>query len=275
VKILISCDMEGISGVIDWKQVEKGESEYVRFTKIMTAEVNAAIEGAFAGGANEVAVIDSHDSGRNLLIEELDPRATLHYGSNFPLSMVQGVQQGTDAVIYIGYHARSGTPSAVLAHTWMSTAVTDVWLNERIIGEIGINAAVCGYFNAPIIFISGDQAACNEASDWVPGIETVVVKKAAGRYAAECYTPAVTHPLITQGVKRAVEKFASGHGPSPLKVQLPLTMTLRFATTIMAEQALILPQLSNLPDGRMVRFEAPDILTAQQLFRAATSLLHP
>ena len=267
--------MEGISGVVSWKQVEKSEPEYARFCKIMTAEVNAAVQGAFDGGASEVAVVDGHDTARNILIEELDPRATLHYGAESPLAMVQGIQQGVDAVVLIGYHARSGTPAAVLSHTWMSTAVTDVWLNERPIGEIGINAAVCGYFNAPIIFLSGDQAACNEASDWVPGIETVAVKKAAGRYSAECYPPTVTHPLITQGVKRSVEKFSAGKAPAPLKVNLPIHMSARFATPIMAEQALVLPQLSAMPDGRMVSFDAPDILTAYHVFRAATNLIHP
>jgi D-amino peptidase len=272
LKILISTDMEGISGVVDWTQVDRKESDYSRFTHILTAEVNAAVSGAFEGGATEVAVTDAHDTGRNIRIEELDPRASLHYGNPSPLFMVQGVQKSVDAVLMIGYHARSGTPSAVLSHTWTGTSVADVWLNDRPVGEMGLASTLCGYYGVPVIFLSGDQAVCDEAVDWIPDIETVAVKKGAGRFAAECLPPSVTHPLIQRGVKKAVERFIAGQGPLPLKAADPVRLIIRFATPIYAEKALILPQISAMSDGRMVSIEAKNIVTAFQLFAAATSL---
>ena len=272
MKILIATDMEGISGVVDWDQVDRTKPEYGRFARIMTAEVNAAVRGAIDGGATEVAVTDGHANGRNILIEDLDPRTSLHYGSPLPLSSVQGVQQGVDAVVMIGYHARSGTPDAVLSHTWTGTSVADVWLNDRLVGEMGIASAVCGYYGVPVIFLSGDHAVCQEASDWVAGIETVVVKKGAGRFAAECLTPAASQPLVQNGVKKAVERYASGHGPLPIKIQTPVRFAIRFATPIYAQKALTLPQVSAMPDGRMVHFECGDIITAFQLFMAAITI---
>jgi D-amino peptidase len=272
MKILIATDMEGISGVVDWDQVQNTKPEYSRFVHIMTAEVNAAVRGAFDGGAKEVAVTDGHDTGRNILIEELDPRATLHYGNPSPLAMVQGVQQGVDAVVMVGYHARSGTPGAVLSHTWTGTSIADVWLNDRPVGEMGIASAVCGYYGVPVIFLSGDQAVCHEAVDWVAGIETVAVKKGAGRFAAECLPPAVTHSLIQDGVKKAVDRFISGQGPQPLKAATPVKFTIRFSTPVYAEKALTLPELTAMPDGRMVCFESSNIITAFQLFIAATAI---
>jgi len=272
LKILISTDMEGISGVVDWDQVQNTKPEYSRFVHIMTAEVNAAVRGAFEAGASEVTVTDGHDNGRNILIEELDPRASLHSGHPSPLSMVQGVQQGVDAVALVGYHARAGTPSAVLSHTYTGTSVADVWLNDRPVGELGIAAALSGYYDAPVIFLSGDQAVCNEALDWIPAIETVAVKIGTGRFAAECLPLAVTHPLIQSGVKKAVDRFIAGQGPLPLKVVSPLRITIRFANPVYAEKALILPQVSAMPDGRTVTIEAKDIISAFQLFIAAVSL---
>jgi D-amino peptidase len=272
LKILISSDMEGISGVVDWAQVSSKESEYGRFTHIMTAEVNAAIRGAFEGGAGEVAVTDGHDTGRNILIEELDPRASLHCGNPSSLSMVHGVEESVDAVVLVGYHARSGTPSAVLSHTYTGTSVADVWLNDRLVGELGLAAAVCGYYGTPVIFLSGDQAVCREAADWIPNIETVAVKKGAGRFAAECFPPNVTHPLIQSGVKKAVERFAAGQGPQPLKTTTPVRITIRFANPVYAEKALILPHISAMQDGRTVSIEVDDIIAAFNLFIAATSL---
>ena len=117
MKILIAADMEGITGVVHWDQVNPSHPEYARFRKLMTADVNAAIRGAFAGGAASVSVTDGHNNSRNILIEELDSRATLHSGSPMPLSMVHGVDQGVDAVFFVGYHARIGAQNATLDHT--------------------------------------------------------------------------------------------------------------------------------------------------------------
>ena len=151
MKILIAVDMEGITGVTAWDQVTPGHAEYTRFRKLMTQDVNAAIRGAYEAGAAEVIVADGHWNGSNILIEELDPRAKLNSGSPSPFSMMEGIDETVNAVFFIGYHARNGSPYAILDHTWSSRTVANVWLNELLTGEYGLNAAVAGHFGAPII----------------------------------------------------------------------------------------------------------------------------
>jgi len=139
MKVYISCDMEGVSGIVDSKQTRMDGEEYKRAQKLMTGEVNAAIEGALAGGATEILVNDSHGLMRNILIEELNPNAQLISGSSKPLSMMQGIDESFDAAFFIGYHAQAGTPYSVLDHTY-SSIVYQVSLNGRPVGETGLNA---------------------------------------------------------------------------------------------------------------------------------------
>src|SRR5512146_1131422 len=142
MKLLISVDMEGITGVTTWDQVTPGHAEYARFRRQMTEDANAAVRGAFAGGADEVVVSDGHWNGSNILVEELDARAVLNSGSPSPMSMVQGIGPGIDGVLFVGYHARHLSTPAVLDHTWSDTCVSNVWLNDVLAGEYAINAAV-------------------------------------------------------------------------------------------------------------------------------------
>jgi len=174
VKVLISADMEGTCGVVSWVQVTPPEyggteptaaGEYERARARMTREVNAAIEGALAGGAEEVIVNDSHDGMRNLLPEELHPGCRFVSGSDKPLGMVQGVDlAGVGAVFYTGYHAKAGTPAAPLAHTWTGW-VQDVRFDGRSTGEFGINAAVAGHFGVPVTLVTGDDKAVAQTRD--------------------------------------------------------------------------------------------------------------
>ena len=181
MRILVAADMEGISGVVDWDHVNPEHKAYGRFRKLMTGKVNAAVRGAFDGGAEAVWVADWHVHGRNILIEELDPRAELQCGSPSPLAMVTGVESGVDGVVFIGYHARAGTERAILDHTWSGKRVVKLRLNGDRIGETGLNAALCGHFEAPVIMVAGDRAVCEEARALLEGIETVEVKRATGR----------------------------------------------------------------------------------------------
>jgi D-amino peptidase len=135
MKILIAVDMEGITGVTTWDQVTPGHVEYGRFRKLMTQDVNAAVRGAYESGADEVIVADGHWNASNILIEEIDPRAKLNCGSPSPFSMMEGIDESVDAVFFIGYHARNGSPYAILDHTWSSRAVANVWLNDILTGE--------------------------------------------------------------------------------------------------------------------------------------------
>jgi D-amino peptidase len=270
MKLLIAVDMEGITGVVDWKHVDSTHEEYQRFRKIMTDDVNAAVAGAAEAGASEIIVADGHGYAKNILIEALDPRARLNSGTPSPFAMVQGVDSGVQAAFFIGYHAHMSTPEAILAHTWSSARVSNVWLGDRMIGEIGLNASVCGSFGVPVLLLTGDHAACLEAQLWIPGIEVVEVKKASGRQAAECLPPGVTHPLIRQAAARVIQAFQE-NPPSPLQVGLPVTITIEFLNTVQADGAALLPFLTRV-DGRKVELVAEDMPTAYRLFRSAINL---
>ena len=268
MKILIAADMEGVSGVTRWEETDPTHSEYSRFRKIMTDEVNAAIAGLAEAGADKFVVADGHGDGTNILIEELDQRALLNSGGNSPLSMVQGVDQATAGVLFIGYHARSGSQNAVLAHTWSSGRIANVWLNDILVGEYGLNAAVAGYFGVPVLMISGDQTACAQAVELLGKLETVVVKQASGYFAAECLSPQMTIPKIRESAKRAVLQLKDGTSPKPFIVKTPVRVTVEFRQPEAADRAVRIPGAKRL-DGLQIDFTVPDILAAYAGFRAA------
>lgn len=270
MKILIAADMEGITGVVSWDQVNPNHAEYARFRRLMTGDVNAAIRGAFEGGASEVIVSDGHNAGRNILIEELDARARLNSGSPSPLSMVQGVDAGVKGVIFIGYHARIGSQNAILEHTWSDERVSNVLINGQPFGEIGLNAAVSGHFQAPVLMISGDQTACAEAAALIDGVETVIVKTASGRMAAELLPPAVSQEKIQAGAKRAVQRLVQGQAPKPLRLQTPITLAIDFMQSEMADKAALLP--GAVRRERRVEFSAADMVTIYAAFRTQLAL---
>jgi D-amino peptidase len=272
MKILIACDMEGVSGVVNWNQVDPSHPEYQRFRHIMTADVNAAVAGAFTGGATEVTIADGHWNSGNVLIEELDERAILNAGTPSPLSMVQGADAAMDAALFIGYHARVGTQNAILDHTWSSARIANVWINGRITGEFGLNGSVCGAFGVPVIMVSGDQSVCAEAREWVPEVYTAQVKTAAGRLAARCLPLKTSRALIRETAEKAVKQAVAGKSPAPLKVTTPVTMTVEFMTTLMCDSASLLPGSKRL-DGRKIEFTADSMPLAYTSFRAAVNLV--
>jgi D-amino peptidase len=271
MKILIAADMEGITGVVNWNQVDPEHAEYTRFRRLMTADVNAAIHGAYEAGANEVIVVDGHALGYNLLIEELDPRARLNAGNSYPLEMLQGLGKDVNGVIFIGYHARAGTQNAILDHTWSSSRIANVRLNNVPVGEVGLNAAVCGHYNVPVIMVTGDQAVCAEATELLGQIETAVVKHATGRNSAECLSPQVTQERIQETTKQAVHRLRGGDIPEPFRLQIPVQITIGFINSEYADQALRMPGAQRL-DGRSITFSADDALTAYMSFQATVSL---
>jgi D-amino peptidase len=271
VKILIAADMEGVTGVVHWDQVDSQHPEYQRFRKLMTGDVNAAIRGAFAGGADEVVVADGHGSGRNILIEELDARARLNSGSPSPLSMVQGAQGGVSAAMFVGYHACVGSQNGILDHTWSGSTVASVRVNGKLMGETAWNASVCGHFGAPVIMVSGDQTVCAEARALLGEIETAEVKQATGRMAAECLPPAVSQRLIEEAALRAVRRLREGQAPAPLKVSTPVTLSMDLVTADMADRAMLMPGMRRA-GGRQIEFTAADVPSAYGLFRALVSV---
>jgi D-amino peptidase len=269
MKLLVAADMEGITGVVTWGQVTPGQAEYERFRGLMTADVNAAIRGAFDAGADEVAVADGHWNGDNILAEELDPRARLNCGSPSPLSMVQGIS-GAAGVLFVGYHARAGSDNGILAHTWSSRTVANLWLNDTLVGEYGLNAAVAGHFGVPALMISGDQTACTQAVELLGGLETAVVKQASGFSSAECLPPDVTRPMLQEAARRAVTRLKAGDAPAPFVIETPVRVVVEWLQPAMADRAVLLPGASQ--DGLRTAFTAEDMLAAYAWFRSVVVL---
>jgi D-amino peptidase len=270
MKILVAADMEGITGVTTWDQVTPGHAEYARFRKLMTQDVNAAIRGAYEAGADEVIVADGHWNGSNILIEELDGRARLNTGSPSPFSMMQGIDESVDGVMFIGYHARNGTPDAILDHTWSRMTVANVWLNDTLTGEYGLNGAVAGHFGVPIIMVSGDQTACAQVVDILGDMETAVVKQATGRYAAECLPPQMTQDLIFMNAARAVTRLQDGDVPAPFVLDAPMRVTVEFFTSDMADRASKIPFTQR--DGTRVSITTQEMASAYSGFRSMVTL---
>src|SRR5574341_1464610 len=158
LKLYLSADMEGITGVVTDEQLGPSGFEYQRFREFMTAEVNAAIEAAFAAGATEILVSDSHGNGQNLLIEKLPKNVQIVRSWPRPLMMMQGIDETFDGAIFIGYHSSTTNPEGVRAHTMSSANLADVRLNGTSMPEAGINAAIAGHFNVQIMMISCDDA---------------------------------------------------------------------------------------------------------------------
>lgn len=266
MKILIACDMEGISGVVDWEHVEPTHREYERFRKIMTADVNAVARGAFDGGADDVIVADGHDQGRNILIEELDSRVALNCGSPSPLAIVQGVDTGVAAAMFVGFHARYDAPDALLSHTW-SGVPRNLWLNDVLVGETGLCAAVCGHFGVPVIFVSGDDKVCAEATQLLGPIETAVVKHSHGHTSAECLPLKAAQGLLYESAVRAVMRLKAGDLPTVHQVSGPVKVVMELMEPAM------MPLVSKVPgtkrvDTTHVMAVMENILEAYRIFRA-------
>ncbi len=270
MKILIATDMEGITGVTTWDQVTPGHAEYARFRRLMTQDVNAAIRGAFEAGADEVIVADGHWNGSNILIEELDPRARLNTGSPSPFSMMQGIDESVDGVMFVGYHARNGSPNAILDHTWSSRTVVNVWLNDMLTGEYGLNGALAGHFSVPVIMVSGDQTACAQVVETLGDMETAIVKQATGRFAAECLPPQVAQDLIFMAAGRAATRLTDGDSPDPFVADSPARVTVEFFTSDMADRAALIPFTQR--EGTRVSISTREMASAYRGFRAMVTL---
>jgi D-amino peptidase len=270
MKILIAADMEGITGVVNWDQVTQSHLEYPRFRKLMTEDVNAAVRGAIDGGATEVIVADGHGGGTNILIEELDPRARLNSSNAAPYSMMQGISETVDGVIFIGYHARQGSAMAVCDHTYSSRCIANLWLNDALVGEYGLNGALAGYFGVPVIMVSGDQTACAQTAELLGPVETAVVKQATGRYSAECLPPEVSQKLIAEAARRAVANLKRGHAPAPFIVDIPVLVTVDLMTSDMADKAMRIPGAQR--DGLRVSLEVADMHVAYSAFRTIVGM---
>ena len=267
MKIFISADIEGIGGVVRGEQSGHNAADYAHARKLMTAEVNAAIQGAFDGGASEVVVTDAHNIGLNLISDDVDERARLILGTPRRLGMMEGVELGFDAAFFIGYHASAGTAQGIIAHSYRRR-VAEIRLNGRKVGEIGFNAALAGHFNVPVVLISGDEAACAEARALLPQILAVPVKKGLGAYSALCLHPKQAQALIRQSAQKALSATEREAVPP---IGQPTVLEVRFTTASAIDRCLRLPG-AELRDGTTLRYEARDVLEAFQVFNVMADL---
>jgi len=265
LKVFISVDMEGIAGIVHSDHTSSSGKDYNLARRWMTAEVNAAIEGALKAGATEIVVNDSHGSMRNVIISELNPFATLITGSPKSMSMMQGIDETFEAVFFIGYHARAGTKNGVLDHTYSGGSIYSIKINGMELGEYGINAAIAGWYKVPVVLITGDEQVCEQAKRAIGDeLETAVVKKGVGRYAAESLAPEKAQELIKKKTKVALVKRKI---IKPFIIEPPFRFEVNFLRSYMADAAELIPQVKR-ENARSVSFASDDFIKGFKLLRA-------
>ena len=268
-KVFISVDMEGIWGVVHGEQVTAGSAEYASARKWMAEDVNAVVAGLLGAGASEIVVNDSHGSMRNIIADSLDPRATLVTGSPKPLSMMQGIDATFDACIFVGYHARAGTTASILDHTISRSTVRSIRINNQELPEMGINAAIAGYYKVPVIMLSGDVETCAQARN-IFGAEVVTtpVKEAIGRQAARLFPAEAVRSRLREAAKEALLKRTK---IPPFRLNGPFSFEVEFLNSFQAEQPSLLPQVKR-SNPRTVTFASNDYLEGFKLMRAIIAL---
>jgi D-amino peptidase len=268
-KVYISVDMEGISGVSGDDQTAPGGAEYGRARKLMAEDANAAIRGAFAGGATDVLVNDSHGSQRNLLPEDLDPRARLISHSFKRFGMMEGLDETFDAVVFIGYHAKADAPRGLFAHTG-SGVVRDLQINGRSVGEGGMNAALAAWYGVPVVVVSGDDVAVAEVKESAPNAHGVVVKRAINVRAVELRPLKAAREAIEQAVRGGVAEAKK----TPPQRQGPFKVQMRYRNFTFPEVASAFREIE-LAAPDTVAFTRDTMPEAYRLIRVLYRFINP
>jgi D-amino peptidase len=267
-RVYISVDMEGISGVNGDDQTSAGQPEYARARKLMAEDANAAIRGAFDGGATDVLVNDSHGGQRNLLPEDLDPRARLISHSFKRHGMMEGLDESFDAIIFVGYHAKADAPRGLFAHTG-SGVVRDLQINGRSVGEGGLNAALAAYYGVPVVAVSGDDVAVAEVKESAPSARGVVVKRAINIRAVELRPLQAARRDIQDAAREGV---ASARKSAP--VRGPVRVQLRYRNFTYPEVATAFREIELVaPDT--VAFTRDSMPDAYRLIRVLYRFINP
>jgi D-amino peptidase len=271
VKVFISIDLEGVSGVCQLAQIEHGTDEWQDARRLMRGDLDAVVVGCLEGGADEIVICDAHDEGDNVEVAGLPAGVSLVSGGGTALSMMAGVETGADVAFMVGYHARAGTAQATLAHTYLF-AITDAVVcggpdGEVAIGELGLNAAVAGAFGVPLAFASGDDKLAAEAQSLVPGLETVTVKDGMSWSTARLLAPDATCTALRAGARRALS------GPLPPALDWNgRSLRLSFGRPDHCDQAASCPGVTRL-DGSTIEIPATDWLSVFASFIACTNLI--
>jgi D-amino peptidase len=261
LKVFMSVDMEGVTGVTHGEETSRSGKDYDYFRRLMTHEASAAVEGALAAGATEVWVRDSHGSARNILPDLLHKEAKLlRDWSGGPKSMMDGIDDTFDAVVFIGYHAKAGTPDALLEHT-MTGNVTDVSINGVSLPEAGINALIAGVYNVPVVFVAGDDAICHQAESLFGQVETVAVKQGIGGAALNLH-PEVAQEKIREGVEKALRNLSAY---KPYKLTPPFTLVLKLKNEKSVYRGAFYPGVERTGDWELT-YKSNDMMEVIKAF---------
>jgi len=267
LKLFVSIDLEGCTGVVTEDQTEPGLPAYDDACRLMRADLDAVLEGCRAGGADEIVVCDAHDAGANLSVAGLPPFVRLVSSSPRPLGMMAGIDESFDAALLVGYHARAGTTGAVLDHTY-TYKVFRVRVDDMTeAGELALTAAVAGCFGVPVVFVSGDEAAVAEAREALPGVTGVAVKTGHTRTTARLLPPEVSGALLRDGVERAL---AAAQRPAALAWD-ERSLRVVFTRGDFCDAASVCPGVERV-DARTIRMESPSFLDTFASFQAALRL---
>jgi D-amino peptidase len=234
VKIFISSDMEGTAGVVDWDQCISTGAQYGYYTDLLTAEINAAIEGAIEAGATEFLVNDSHSKMANLKPDALAGRASYLSGRYKPMYMMQGLDETFDAVFFVSYHGSMASDGSVLSHTYFPLAFAEVRINGMVAGEAGINSLVASAYGVPIVLVTGDATTAEETRRFSPDIKAAVVKQSITRFSANALHPSAARDLIRDQARLAVAELPSAAVPA---IERPSTLDIAFRTSDYCELA--------------------------------------
>ncbi|MFD3804283.1 M55 family metallopeptidase [Streptomyces sp. NPDC058611] len=268
MKILISADMEGATGVTWPADVLPGTPQWERCRSLFTSDVNAAVLGFYDGGADQVVINEAHWTMRNLLLEKLDARAEMLTGRHKTLSMVEGVQHGdVDGIAFVGYHTGAGA-EGVLAHTYLANSITGVWLNGVRASEGLLNAHVVAEYGVPVVLVTGDDLTCADAAGYAPGAVTVAVKDHVSRYAAVCRTPARTAADIRAAAQEAAA-LAVCHEPVRGG---PFAVELEFDAEHLAMAATVVPGVERCGERR-VAYASETMYEGIRAFKAVTTVV--
>jgi D-amino peptidase len=269
MRVFISADMEGVAGISRDEQTDPSSPLHPESRRLMTLEVNAAVEGALDAGVQEILVSDGHWNCVNVLPDELHPRAELVNGYPRRLYMASGMGPGFDAAFMVGYHASAGTSDAVLDHTYADpNLVTAVRLNGAVQSEGSLTGYLCGVFDCPVALFTGDAAAVSQMHEFVLEVEGVAVKDGLGRQAARSLHPRAARERIRAGARRAVERLPN---IPAMRLQGRIELEVDFVSAAMADSAARVPCVTRL-SARSVGYSADDYLEVYLLFLALVDL---
>lgn len=254
MRVLISVDMEGVAGVADPSDVRPGAAHYEYCRQLMTAECNAVVEGCFDAGATDVIVNDSHGDMTNLLQSAIDERARVVRGWTKRLGMIQGIEEGVDAAMFVGYHAAAGHGDGVLNHTMNGRDILGVHLNTEPAGELRLNAAMAGWLGVPVVLVSGDDVVCGEARDCLGEVEVVEVKRAIDRFAAMSVHPSRAQSMLKESAQRALDRLPDA---CAYRIETPATLRVDFSSTSMAALCESVPGVQRT-SAREVEYRSDD-----------------